>query len=62
MRILLVEDEPKVSAFVARGLIAERYAVDISADGREGLGLARPIRTTSSSSTSCCLASTGAKC
>ncbi len=41
MRILLVEDEPKVSAFVARGLIAERYAVDISADGREGLELAQ---------------------
>jgi two-component system copper resistance phosphate regulon response regulator CusR len=37
MRILLVEDEPKVSALVKRGLTAERYAVDISADGREGL-------------------------
>ncbi len=40
MRILLVEDEPKVSGFVARGLMAERYAVDVSADGREGLELA----------------------
>jgi DNA-binding response OmpR family regulator len=37
MRILLVEDEPKVSALVKRGLTAERYAVDVSADGREGL-------------------------
>src|SRR5271155_2348152 len=37
MRILLIEDEPKVSALVKRGLTAERYAVDISADGREGL-------------------------
>jgi DNA-binding response OmpR family regulator len=37
MRILLLEDEPKVSALVKRGLTAERYAVDISADGREGL-------------------------
>jgi DNA-binding response OmpR family regulator len=37
MRILLIEDEPKVSALVKRGLIAERYAVDITADGREGL-------------------------
>ena len=37
MRILLIEDERKVSAFVERGLIAERYAVDIAADGREGL-------------------------
>lgn len=37
MRILLLEDEPKVSALVKRGLTAERYAVDITADGREGL-------------------------
>jgi DNA-binding response OmpR family regulator len=37
MRILLIEDEPKVSALVKRGLTAERYAVDIAADGREGL-------------------------
>lgn len=40
MRILLVEDEPKVAAFVRRGLTAERYAVDIAVDGREGLELA----------------------
>jgi DNA-binding response OmpR family regulator len=37
MRILLLEDEPKVSALVKRGLVAERYAVDVTADGREGL-------------------------
>jgi two-component system copper resistance phosphate regulon response regulator CusR len=37
MRILIIEDEPKVSALVRRGLIAERYAVDVSGDGREGL-------------------------
>ena len=40
MRILLVEDEPKVAGFVERGLVAERYAVDVSADGREGWELA----------------------
>src|SRR5579863_8525305 len=40
MRILLVEDEPKVSGFVARGLEAERYAVDVCADGRDGLEMA----------------------
>jgi DNA-binding response OmpR family regulator len=40
MRILLVEDEPKVAGFVRRGLVAERYAVDIAADGKEGLELA----------------------
>jgi DNA-binding response OmpR family regulator len=37
MRILLIEDEPKVSGLVKRGLTAERYAVDVSADGHEGL-------------------------
>lgn len=40
MRILLVEDEEKVSNFVARGLIAERFAVDVVADGKAGLELA----------------------
>jgi two-component system copper resistance phosphate regulon response regulator CusR len=40
MRILLVEDEPKVSSFVERGLTAERYAVDVCADGREAMELA----------------------
>jgi two-component system copper resistance phosphate regulon response regulator CusR len=40
MRILLVEDEEKVSGFVARGLMAERFAVDVSADGQAGLELA----------------------
>ncbi len=40
MRILLVEDEPKVSGFVERGLVAERYAVDVSSDGKEGWELA----------------------
>jgi DNA-binding response OmpR family regulator len=40
MRILLVEDEPKVAGFVERGLVAERYAVDVSGNGREGWELA----------------------
>jgi DNA-binding response OmpR family regulator len=40
MRILLVEDEPKVSGFVQRGLTAERYAVDVSGDGQKGWELA----------------------
>jgi DNA-binding response OmpR family regulator len=40
MRILLVEDERKVSAFVERGLVAERYAVDVAGDGKEGLEMA----------------------
>jgi len=40
MRILLVEDEDKVSSFVARGLTEERFAVDVAADGKVGLDLA----------------------
>jgi heavy metal response regulator len=40
MRLLLVEDEKKVSTFVARGLSEERFAVDVAADGQSGLDLA----------------------
>ena len=40
MRILLVEDEAKVSRAVTVGLKAEHYAVDSARDGREGLELA----------------------
>lgn len=40
MRILLVEDEAKVSTFIARGLVEERFAVDVAADGQAGLDLA----------------------
>ncbi|MGH9935623.1 MAG: response regulator transcription factor [Blastocatellia bacterium] len=39
MRLLLVEDEEKVAAFVVRGLEAERYAVDVAADGRRAIEL-----------------------
>jgi two-component system copper resistance phosphate regulon response regulator CusR len=37
MRILLVEDEEKVSRFIERGLKAERFAVDVAADGKTAL-------------------------
>jgi two-component system copper resistance phosphate regulon response regulator CusR len=40
MRILVVEDEKKVSDFVVRGLRAERYAVDWAADGNSGWAFA----------------------
>lgn len=40
MRILFIEDEVKVASFVKRGLVAERYAVDVADDGRRGLDLA----------------------
>ena len=36
MRLLIVEDDPKLADFVARGLRAERFAVDIARDGLEG--------------------------
>src|SRR5215216_5958197 len=37
MRILLVEDEEKVSRFITRGLEAERFAIDAVYDGTSGL-------------------------
>jgi two-component system copper resistance phosphate regulon response regulator CusR len=37
MRLLIVEDDRKLAEFVARRLRAEDCAVDIAADGREGL-------------------------
>lgn len=40
MRILLVEDEEKVSRFILRGLAAEGFAVDAAGDGPGGLELA----------------------
>jgi two-component system copper resistance phosphate regulon response regulator CusR len=40
MRMLLVEDEKKVADFVARGLRAETYAVDVAYDGTMGWELA----------------------
>ena len=40
MRILLVEDEEKVSRFIVRGLTAEGFAVDSAPDGQTGLDLA----------------------
>ena len=36
MRILLVEDEKKVADIIARGLRAERFAVDVHHDGESG--------------------------
>ncbi len=36
MRILVVEDEKKVAAFIKRGLEQESYAVDLAYDGIEG--------------------------
>jgi DNA-binding response OmpR family regulator len=40
MRILVVEDEAKVGSFIKRALEEESYAVDLCADGAQGLDLA----------------------
>lgn len=40
MRILLVEDEKKVADIIERGLKAERFAVDICHNGRDGWQMA----------------------
>lgn len=39
MRLLLVEDDHRVARFVQKGLEAERYRVDIAADGEQGIEL-----------------------
>lgn len=44
MRILIVEDDKKIAAFIAKGLKEAGYAVDIAGDGLDGLhlGLSEP--------------------
>jgi two-component system, OmpR family, response regulator len=37
MRILVIEDEPRIQEFVTRGLTAEGFTVEASADGATGL-------------------------
>jgi two-component system OmpR family response regulator len=37
MRILVVEDDERISGFVKRGLEAEGYIVDLAQDGQEGI-------------------------
>jgi two-component system response regulator MprA len=40
-RILVIEDEPKISDLIKRGLIYEGYTVDVANDGEQGLSRAR---------------------
>ncbi|MCO6010404.1 response regulator transcription factor [Actinoallomurus purpureus] len=40
MRLLLVEDDERLTTTLTHGLRAEGYAVDVAHDGREGLSLA----------------------
>ena len=37
MRLLLVEDDPRMARFIARGLREQAYAVDVVVDGEEAL-------------------------
>lgn len=41
MRLLVVEDEVKLAAYLKRGLEADGHAVDVAHDGEEGLWFAR---------------------
>ena len=43
MRLLLIEDETKVANFIARGLRAERFAVDVAGDGVTGWEMASTV-------------------
>ena len=43
MRILVVDDEPRLAAAVKRGLEAEGFAVDVAATGDEGLWMATEV-------------------
>lgn len=44
MRILLIEDEKKTAAFLAKGLREADFTVDVAADGEKGWELARSTR------------------
>lgn len=43
MRILVVEDERRIAAFIERGLQEEHYAVDVAYDGEEALDWAAVV-------------------
>ncbi len=43
MRILVVEDDHKIAAFVLKGLTDAGFAVDRAADGDDGLRLAMSV-------------------
>lgn len=41
MRVLVVEDDKKIAAFIVKGLTQAGYTVDCAADGKAGLKMAR---------------------
>src|ERR1043166_7518693 len=40
MRLLVVEDDRRVSSFIQRGLVQEGFCVDVALDGRDAFHLA----------------------
>ena len=44
MRILVIDDEPRILGFLARGLAAEGYSVDVADNGAEAVRAARRQR------------------
>ena len=44
MKLLVIEDDPKTSSFVRKGLMESGFDVDTAGDGREGLNLAKTGR------------------
>ena len=51
MRILVVEDEPKMAELLRRGLAEEGHAADVARKGDDALWMARAVDTTLSCST-----------
>jgi two-component system copper resistance phosphate regulon response regulator CusR len=43
MRILIVEDESKIAAFLRKGLVENGFVVDVASQGDDGLHLARSL-------------------
>src|SRR5579872_5486540 len=41
MKVLVVEDDPSLRAFLKEGLSREGFAIDLARDGKEGLAAAR---------------------
>jgi two-component system, OmpR family, response regulator len=46
MRVLVVEDEPRMARLIKRGLEEEGHAVDVAADGPDGLWMATEVAYT----------------
>jgi DNA-binding NtrC family response regulator len=53
MRILVVEDEQRIAAFLQKGLQEKHYVVDLAADGETALDLVAVHSPTTCSSWTC---------